>query len=241
MGESGTSGLVQGGTMRRFSIRTLMAFVVASAIGLAAVTSANDLWAAMMTLIVLAAVIVAVLGALFSRSKRRAWWIGFASFGGGYLMMSNGPGGSQLTTTRALQYAISQASPTPVIVAEVPAQHFRTPGGDLDKAAMESFARHIGSGSPSYAPTNDSILVIRQPDYWWRTLLPGTANRDEFIRVSHAFFALWAGLVGGVASFVLARLVAIGRTVGEPAIGGIVAWRSKSRRRVRRAERPWSM
>src|SRR5215831_450091 len=100
-----------------------MAFVVV-AIGLTALTSTNGLWAALMTLFVLAAVIAAIPIALFSRGKRRAWWMGFAFFCGCYLIASDAPGRSQLTTTGALESVILRASPTPVQVAAAPAEHF---------------------------------------------------------------------------------------------------------------------
>jgi hypothetical protein len=45
--------------MRRFSIPTLMAFVLVSAVGLAALRNANDLWVGMMILLALTAVGVA--------------------------------------------------------------------------------------------------------------------------------------------------------------------------------------
>lgn len=162
--------------MPRLSIRTLMVCVVIAAIGLAAVTSPNDFWADLMILIDLSAVVAAIPIALFSQSKRRAWWAGFAVFCGCYLMSSNAPGVSQLTTTRALKYV---------------------------------------------------ILLAKQPDSRWRTLLPGTVNQAEFIRVGHAVLALLVGLVGGTAMFVLGRLVAIGLTVAGLAMSGIRGWQSE--------------
>jgi hypothetical protein len=48
--------------MRRFSIRTLMAFLLVPAVALAALRNANDLWAGMMLLTALGAVGVAILG-----------------------------------------------------------------------------------------------------------------------------------------------------------------------------------
>jgi hypothetical protein len=78
--------------MRRFSIRFLMAFVLVSAVGLAALRNANELWEGTMLLLALAAVGMAILGAIFMRGRDRAWWIGFALFSGGYLLMTFAPG-----------------------------------------------------------------------------------------------------------------------------------------------------
>jgi hypothetical protein len=60
-----------GDIMRRFSIRTLMSAIVVSAIGLAALRNASDLWAGIMLLVALAAVGVAVLGAIILRGRDR--------------------------------------------------------------------------------------------------------------------------------------------------------------------------
>ena len=71
--------------MRRLSIRAIMAVVVMSAIGLAALRNANELWAGMMLLTTLAMLGIATLGIIFLRAKERAWWAGFALFAGSYL------------------------------------------------------------------------------------------------------------------------------------------------------------
>jgi hypothetical protein len=80
--------------MRRFSIRTLMAFVLVSAVGLAALRTAGDLSAGLLFLVALAAVGVAILGATFMRGAEQAWWIGFALFCGGYLTLACWQGSS---------------------------------------------------------------------------------------------------------------------------------------------------
>ena len=85
--------------MPRISIRILMAFIFVAGVGLAALRNANEFWAGMMLLLALAAVGIAVLGGLFSRGRERAWWVGFAVFGGGYLIVSLFPLGAELPTT----------------------------------------------------------------------------------------------------------------------------------------------
>jgi hypothetical protein len=77
--------------MRRFSIRTLMALIVVSAVGLAALRNANDLWAGMMFLAVLAAVGIALIGTFILRDRERYWWAGFAFFAGSYLVVAFSP------------------------------------------------------------------------------------------------------------------------------------------------------
>src|SRR3954451_23074823 len=77
--------------MRRLSIRSLMAFIVAAAVGLAALRNANELWAGMLLLVALAAVGFALMGAAILRGKERHWWAGFAFFGGAGLALTVGP------------------------------------------------------------------------------------------------------------------------------------------------------
>ncbi len=77
--------------MRRFSIRTLMAVVLVSGVGVAALKNASDLWDGLPLLAALAAVGVAVMGAVNLRGRERCWWAGFAFFGGGYLALAVGP------------------------------------------------------------------------------------------------------------------------------------------------------
>lgn len=94
--------------MRRLSIRTLMAFVLIFAVGLAALRNANDLWAGVMLLFALAVVGVAVIGGVILRGRERCWWAGFAFFGGGYLALAIGPwfgsaDQSRLVTTHLLE------------------------------------------------------------------------------------------------------------------------------------------
>src|SRR5262245_25282287 len=102
--------------MRRFSIRTLMAFVVVSAVGLAALRNASEFWAVAALLADLVAIGIAVLGAAFLRGREQAWWAGFALFSCGYLAFLMGlwfdsTFHSQEVTNPALQYAYEHIHP----------------------------------------------------------------------------------------------------------------------------------
>ena len=74
--------------MRQFSIRTLMAVIVVSAVGLAALMNANELWAEVMLVAAFFAVGVAVLGAVTLRGREQVWWLGSALFSGVYLVFA---------------------------------------------------------------------------------------------------------------------------------------------------------
>ena len=96
--------------MRRISIRSLMAFVVIAAVGVAALRNADELWSGAMLMIALAAVGAAILGASSLPSRERAWWLGFAVFSGGYLAVALSPLTSELPTSQFLGYVHSQVN-----------------------------------------------------------------------------------------------------------------------------------
>jgi hypothetical protein len=85
-----------------------MVFVFVAGVGLAALRNASDLWAGMMLLVALASVGVAVLGAVLMDDRERAWWLGFAVFGGGYLVAALSPVGTALATTHLLEYVTAR-------------------------------------------------------------------------------------------------------------------------------------
>ena len=103
--------------MRRFSIRSLMAFVFLSAVGLAALRNAGELWAGMLLLADLTAVGVALMGVVILQRKEQYWCAGFAFFGGGYLALAIVPWlcdafKPQLGTTYILGLIYGQMHPT---------------------------------------------------------------------------------------------------------------------------------
>jgi hypothetical protein len=195
-------------TMQRLSIRTLMAFVLVSAVGLAALRNASDLRAGMMMLVALAAVGVAVLGAIFLRSPQRVWWTGFAIFSGGYLVFALVPWLSlQLGTTHVLDYVHAQVVSSSILTFEVSrfdqssvVYRIVSPDGGVHVSMVADNVANSTTGSDFLA----SIAPVNR----WRSALPGAANHDAFDRVGHSRFALLAGLVGGtIAVWFYARRV----------------------------------
>jgi hypothetical protein len=184
--------------MRRPSIRILMTFVVVTAVGLASLRSADDLWVGIWLLTALAAVGVAVLGATIVHGRERAWWAGFALFCGGYLAISVGPWLSdtfepRLGTTHLLRYVHSRISPEPELA----------PG---EITALEAEHRNLVSQLQYVRRTtrnaNDPFLVAvakKIPVLEQRLAVAKASplNRD-FRQVGHALFALLAGFVGAV-------------------------------------------
>ena len=130
--------------MCRFTIRSVMAFVLASALGMAALKNANEFWAGATIMVALAALGTAVLGALTLRGADRYGWAGFAVFSGGYLVIAFGPWPSdsfkpQLGTTALLTYVRASAADTLISPEE------SLPGLQLRRAQLvqqiESLAR----------------------------------------------------------------------------------------------------
>ena len=71
----------------RFSIARLMGIVLVSAVGLAAWHNADEPWAGVMLLLTWGILCLAIVGAVYCKGARRAWWLGFAIFGWGYFAL----------------------------------------------------------------------------------------------------------------------------------------------------------
>jgi MFS family permease len=201
--------------MRRISIRTLMAFVLVSAVGLAALRNANELWSGMMLLTALVAVGVAALGAVFTCGKERAFWVGFAFFGGGYLGLTVGPWVSdtfrhQLGTPHLIGYIYEL-----IFLSDAKLFLLEKQALEAELARRKQTTQNSGH-DPTVSAMTRSIRAIQAQL---------TANKNAgirygpFQRVGHSLFALLAGLIGGtVAVWFYAR-----RERAEAAAGGVEA------------------
>ena len=72
----------------RMKISGLMAVVLVVAVGLAALRSGSDIWAGAWFLLTCGALALAAVGSVFDTRGARAWWLGFAIFGCGYLVLA---------------------------------------------------------------------------------------------------------------------------------------------------------
>jgi hypothetical protein len=98
--------------MRQFSIRTLMAVIIVSALGLVALRNAQYWWAGLLPLMAAVALEIAVLSAMFLRGLHRAWWASVALSVAGYLVLTLDPWLSpNLATTYILENAHAKLAP----------------------------------------------------------------------------------------------------------------------------------
>ncbi len=80
----------------RVSIARLMGAVLIAAVGFAALRNLSDAWAGLMLMLTCGVLLMGVVGAVCQGPHERAWWLGFALFGFGYLALTFGK--SQLFT-----------------------------------------------------------------------------------------------------------------------------------------------
>ncbi len=77
----------------RFSIAGLMGVVLIVAIGLAALRTASNTWAGVIFLATCSVLALSIVGVICRRESERAWWLGFAIFGWGYMALAFWPSG----------------------------------------------------------------------------------------------------------------------------------------------------
>ncbi len=77
--------------MRRISIRSIMAFIVINAVGLAAIRSGSPVWSGVMVSITFFTMVCSLLGVALTRGMRRVYWSGFATLGWSYLLLRYAP------------------------------------------------------------------------------------------------------------------------------------------------------
>ena len=175
--------------MRRFSIRGLMAFVLAVALAITALRNVNDVWAGGMILATPLLLGVALIGGICGAERSRARRLGFAILGGAYfalvLLGPTHPYVSWLPTSQLLDYIHRQAAPTVVgtFTFAPPA-----PGGVQGIPIGPDF-----NSSAVYVVSSKGILRTGR----WAAILPGASNDEAFTIVGHCLFVMLAGLIGG--------------------------------------------
>jgi hypothetical protein len=191
----GEDGL-PGGTMRRFSIRTLMAVIVIAALAMAALKNANAFLSGILLLVTLAVIGFAMLGATTMRGRQRHWWRGFALFSGCYLALALGPLPREtfrplLGTTHLLGQLHERMHPAMVQVAEnlITLQFERK----KKTSYRESLLSRTTKSDPTILGLQGQLISLDQQI----AALKSGATYDQFQQAGHSLFALLSGLLGG--------------------------------------------
>ncbi len=190
--------------MRGYSIRALMAFILVSAVGLAALRNANEFWAVATTMAALACFLIAVAWAILLRGRQRAWWLGFAVLGGAYLFVSLSPMRKLLGTRRLLQYVHARIAGSSIETFEISRSgqgsilcRIVTTDGEVSERTLPENVFNSARGR--------DVLSSIVPPSRWQSLFPGVTNADAFQRVGDSLFALLVGLTGGMVAAWLRR------------------------------------
>lgn len=167
----------------RFSIKGLMVVVILVAIGIAALRSASELWASFVLTLTFGLLATAGLGALFSRGERQVFWIGFAAFGWGYVLV-------------CFCTDVGQRMVTNPIIDRFYAAH-----GPWKRVNFVIATPAAAGALPSQPVPVASVLAWESPQH------------QSFRRIGHSLFGLLAALLGGfVARYFAARNQEVGES-----------------------------
>lgn len=152
-----------------FSIKWLLALILAIAFLATGLANASIIWASLSLTLAFFGLLFGVLGLIFRRNEKRAYWIGFVLFGFAYAVAMYAPGfdrvlGQRLVTTKILGYL------EPVIR--------RT-----DASALNSV---LGMSAAHVATDPVQEAVLRWVPQW-----------DHFQQVGHSTFAIMLACIGG--------------------------------------------
>jgi hypothetical protein len=186
----------------RFTIGSLIGFIVICGVAFAALKESTDWWERGTFSLTVASLVVSVLLAVHRTGERRAFWLGFALFGGCYLGLSLIPPiESRLISSQALAdlHARLPGQPTANVAFTVspapgpPGQ----PSGSISVTTTSSNSNQImvnGPGTMRVWSMNSPILVRN-----W-----GGAP-ENFVRIGHSAIALLLAWSGGMLSRRLSR------------------------------------
>jgi hypothetical protein len=180
----------------RFNIASLLIAVLFAAVGFAAMRESNETWESGLFTLTLLALLASILLAIHRRESRRAFWLGFALFGSGYLALSLVPPiESRLATTKALAYLDSKVPgrTQSFFTINVTGTISGTAGNQVQAVAFSPQGNQIA--------TTSSLGTVKLWDATTGRLLAGWGGTTEnFVKIGHSLLALLAGWFGGLLS-----------------------------------------
>jgi hypothetical protein len=187
-------------TRIRFTIASLLIAVLFLAVGFAALREASELWSSSIFTLTLGALLISILLAIHRASTARAFWVGFALFGSGYLGLSLVPSiETRLITTKGLAYLDSKVPGRPPVVFSI----------RLSASSSLSVSQQIQA--VAFSPSGNQVAgassgVVRLWDAATGKLLQGWGGTTEnFVNIGHSLIALLVAWLGGLLSRRLSR------------------------------------
>lgn len=178
--------------MKRPTILSLMGFILALAIAIAALRNADDYWAGGLLLATPLVLCIALIAALCGPERFRARRLGFAILGGGYFALAVlGLAVPRLPTAWLLNYIHERVVPPQRFAYTLTAT--ANPGAGQSTFVVSSLNP---KGINLVGTSSQPVIVTNTPTKRWARLLPGAANLEAFSAVGHCLFALLAGLLG---------------------------------------------
>jgi hypothetical protein len=198
----------------RFPIAGLMLAVLVVAVALAALRNASETWSGVMFLLTCGVLCLAIVGVVCRDGPNRAWWLGFALFGWGYLLLS-------LWSTVSL--------PTMALLDAIAARFGMQVrfsggmGGGMMSVALLAGGFGGGGGGPSNQPLREiahclwALAAALLGGLLARTMFGGPTAPAE-IRDTHTVSAaraprrwwLWPAVMGLVGGAVVVLLCVVG-------------------------------
>jgi hypothetical protein len=214
----------------RVPIAALMGVVLLIALGCAALRSGSALWASILLTVDFVLLGFASLAIAYRRGARRAWWVGFAVFGWGYLGLAFGPWTAEnvaprLATTAFLDAMFYRLGATPRSYEPAPlGVASENPGVFVRNAisSQNSNSLNLAQNSATWAFRFRDQLTPEELSQLFEhrrllddkdrsvleaeraaSLLARFGGRDEFVQVGHALSTILAACLGGLFGVVL--------------------------------------
>jgi hypothetical protein len=172
--------------MRRHTIAGLMLMVLACAVAVAALRYASELWVTVILATTLVLLWCSVFGVVYRTGARRAGWLGFLVFGGGYVALAFTPWGAELKTNLPI---------TRLLVRLDEAMHPAKPW------QVETVLYPTAGGQPMASPVTFNPSLKSSAVTWGSArlgLLVSSGQREHFLAIGHGLVALLVGLFGTI-------------------------------------------